>query len=142
MHKLATRNRKKVMENVWLLSSLVLSFATPTWATSMTKHDEFTSLKEAFHQLSVETNKQVNSLRERVEVLEKEHFKKDQGKNVPCFLPVILKRINKRIKFYVTLTKKKIMKTIMFFPVIAGLQKALDISETHEVTPSIIKGIF
>lgn len=107
MHKLATRNRKKVMENVWLLSSLVLSFATLTWATSMTKHDEFTSLKEAFHQLSVETNKQVNSLRERVEVLEKEHFKKDQGKNVPCFLSVILKRINKRINFNVTLTKKK-----------------------------------
>lgn len=80
MHKLATSLEKNPMEKVWLLSCLVLSFATPTLATSMTKHDDFTLLKEAFHQLSVETNKQVNSLRERVDVLETEHVKKDQGK--------------------------------------------------------------
>lgn len=78
---------RTTMTRVWLACFLVLGFAYQSLATLQTLQDEVTLLKDAFQRQKEELTKQVYDLREKVDVLEKENFKKGQGKNLLFALP-------------------------------------------------------
>lgn len=71
---------RTTMVRVWLVCFWVLGFAYQSLATLETLQDEVTLLKGAFQRQIEELTKQVYALREEVDVLEKENFKKGQGK--------------------------------------------------------------
>lgn len=79
------------MVKIWLVCFLILGFAYQSLATLETLQDEVTLLKGAFQRQIDELTKQVYALREEVDGLEKENFKKDQGKTPYCNNEAIVK---------------------------------------------------
>lgn len=87
------------MVKIWLVCFLILGFAYQSLATLETLQDEVTLLKGAFQRQIDELTKQVYALREEVDGLEKENFKKDQGKTL-IRLTVTMKQSSNFLNVY------------------------------------------
>ena len=66
------------MENVWPVAFFISFLAHQSFAV-VSLHDEVLSLRRAFQQQTDQTNKQMTALQKRVNDLEIDNYKKDQG---------------------------------------------------------------